>query len=95
MSVKVSFDRETFTTVVGELGCHQLNLYLLENPCPAYEYLADGLEMMLIADQSGETLKNCEVSLVKETYVSGERRMAVLIDIEGGANLGIYAPFEK
>lgn len=98
MSTKVSlvsFDREVIMTVVGEMGCAQLNLYLLENPCPAYEYLQDGLELLLIADQSGETLKNCEALLVKETYPDGAYRMAVLVNIESGSSIGIYAPFEK
>lgn len=95
MSVKVSFDREVIMTTVGEVGCAQVNVYLLENPCPAYEYLQDGLELLLIADQSGETLKNCEALLVKETYPDDTYRMAVLVNIEGGSSIGIYAPFEK
>lgn len=95
MSTNVSFDREVIMTVVGELGCAQLNLYLLENPAPAHEYLQDGVELLLIADQSGETLKNCEALLVKEIYPDGTHRMAVLVNIEGGSSIGIYAPFEK
>lgn len=98
MSAKVSlvsFDREAIMTVVGEVGCAQLNLYLLKYACPAYEYLLDGLELLLLADQSGETLKNCEAVLVKETYPDDTHRMAVLVNIESGSSIGIYAPFEK